>query len=111
MLDSRELDQLLAFQLRSPGEDELGQPNGAWTTVFSWWAKAVTFQSGETPAEGQMQARTPITFYGRYRTGFDVAMRILWRGVPYEMVGEPVDIGGAREKLRIEAVKGVRDGR
>jgi SPP1 family predicted phage head-tail adaptor len=106
-----EFDQRISFESRAPGEDELGQPNGAWAAVFSCWAKIVQEDAGEAFAEGQMQARTPATFYIRFRADINVAMRINWKGSYFEMVGEPIDSTGGRHTLAVVCVKGVRDGR
>jgi SPP1 family predicted phage head-tail adaptor len=105
------LDQRISFEQRQPGEDDLGQPSGAWVTAFSCWAKVSQTTSAETFSEGQMQARTPATFYIRFRTDIDVAMRINWKGSYFEMVGEPIDSTGGRHTLAVACVKGIRDGR
>ena len=110
-LGAGEFDQRITFEQRAAGEDELGQPSGAWGTVFQCWAKVTQDASGEVFVEGQMQARTPAKFFIRYRTDITVDMRISWRGSYFEMLGEPVDASGGKHTLVVSCVKGVRDGR
>ena len=53
----------------------------------------------------------PVTFRIRYRTGVHERMRVLWRGLPYELVGQPIDVKGAKVALDLPCVQGLGDGR
>jgi SPP1 family predicted phage head-tail adaptor len=53
MLSAGALDKRVTFRTRAPGEDGLGQPNGAWSTVDELWARVVPLRGREWLAAGQ----------------------------------------------------------
>lgn len=106
-----QLDQRLTLQSRSAGVDVLGQPSGAWATVATVWGRARPLRSRELFAAGQAQAVTDVEFTVRFRSDITPAWRVLWRGVPYDLTGAPIDIDGQRQWLELLAATGVRDGR
>lgn len=106
-----QLDQRLTLQARAAGVDVLGQPSGTWTTQATVWGRARPLRSRELFAAGQAQSVTDVEFTVRYRDDILPSWRILWRGVPYEMTGSPIDVDGQRQWLELLAATGVRDGR
>jgi SPP1 family predicted phage head-tail adaptor len=113
-LGAGELDQRIIFQQLSGGLDGLGQQGETWAdiaTVPTVWAKARPSRSAERFAAGQLQSIADVVFTVRYRADILPSMRILWRGEPYEIVGEPVDVGGMKNRLEISCLGGIRGGR
>lgn len=105
------LDQRITLQQRAAGVDVLGQAAGAWQTVAEVWARARPLRSRELFAAGSIGNVTDVEFTVRWRTGITAQMRVLWRGVPYDITGEPIDIDGQQQWMQLLAANGVRDGR
>jgi SPP1 family predicted phage head-tail adaptor len=105
------LTQRITLQSRAAGQDLLGQASGAWTTVGDVWARARPLRSRELFAAGQVQNVTDVEFTIRWRADVRTTWRVLWRGQPYDITGEPIDIDGQQQWLELLAANGVRDGR
>ncbi len=111
-LNAAELDQRVTLQQRATTvSNDLGEPVGAWADVATVWAKAEPLRGREFVAAAQLQQALDVKFTLRWRAGVTASMRLLWRGEPYEIVGEPIDVKGAQVKLELMCCKGVRDGR
>ena len=109
-----DFNQRITFQALAASEDSLGQPSGAWVDVATdptVWAKSAFISGRDLAAAGQLQATLDAKFIVRYRADVLPSWRVLWRGQPLDIVGEPADIDGAREWLSVACTKGVRDGR
>lgn len=106
-----QLDQRLTLQQRAAGVDAHGQPSGAWQTVATVWGRARPLRSRELFAAGQVQNVTDVEFTVRWRADVRSTWRVLWRGVPHDITGEPIDIDGQTQWLQLLAASGVRDGR
>jgi len=106
-----QFDQRLTLQRRNEGVDVLGQPSGSWQTIATVWGKARPLRSRELFAAGQVQNVSDVEFTLNYRTDVQNTWRVLWRGVPYDITGQPIDIDGQKTWLQLLAATGVRDGR
>jgi SPP1 family predicted phage head-tail adaptor len=103
------LDQRLTLQQQVAGVDALGQPVGGWVTVATVACRARPLRSRELFAGAAMQDIADTEFTIRYRTGITAAWRVLWRGVPYAITGQPIDIDGQKVWLQLLASSGIRD--
>ena len=106
-----QLDQRLTLQSRAAGVDVLGQASGAWADVATGGGRARPLRSREIFAAGQAQSVTDVEFTIRHRTDVTAAWRVLWRSVPHDITGAPIDVDGQRHWLELLATSGVRDGR
>jgi len=79
--------------------------------VVTAWSKVEPLQGREYFAAQQMQAVTNHRVTIRYRAGVLATWRVVWRGQPLEIVGDPIEVAGGREWLELMCVSGVRDGR
>jgi SPP1 family predicted phage head-tail adaptor len=111
ILHAGQLDQRLTLQQRNAGVDVLGQPSGAWQTVTTVWGKARPLRSRELFAAGAIQNISDVEFTINYRADVQHTWRVLWRGVPYDITGNPIDIDGQKVWLQLLAATGLRDGR
>lgn len=114
MLNAGPLDQRITFQQRVPTQTPAGEQTYTWANLASApevWAEANPVRGREFVAAAQMQADAPMSFRIRWRADITTAMRVLWRGLPYDIVAEPMDTRGAREELWLHCVGGIRDGR
>jgi SPP1 family predicted phage head-tail adaptor len=113
-LGAGDLDQQITFQQRAAGQNAHGQASGAWANVaglVNIRARVDTRPGQDAFGAGQEYTTAPVTFRVRYRTTINERMRIMWRGVAYEMTGPPINIQGANVALDITAVAGTGDGR
>lgn len=105
------LDQRIKLQARAGGVDVLGQASGAWQDVAEVWARARPLRSRELFAAGTVGSLADVAFTVRWRNDITAQMRVLWRGKPYGVTGEPIDVDGQQQWLEIMATSGARDGR
>lgn len=108
MIDPGELNQRITFLARVAGQDALGGPNGAWANVPTdpeVWAKSANVSSRDIAAVGLHQAGLDAKFIVRWRADVLPTWRVLWRGVPYRIVGEPAALSGGTEWLEIRCSK------
>lgn len=110
-ISAADLDQRLTLQQRNAGVDLLGQPSGSWATVTTVWGKARPLRSRELFAAGAIQDITDVEFTINYRADVASTWRVLWRGVPHDIIGQPIDIDGQKTWLQLLAATGLRDGR
>lgn len=80
-------------------------------TLSGIWAEATQIRARDIFGGGKEQLPVDVIFRLRWRDGITASHRVLWRGEPYEISGEPVDIDGRRVTLELNCIKGVRDGR
>ncbi len=110
-LSAGSLDQLVTLQARSSGADERGQERDTWVDVATnVWARVAPRRGRDYFAAAQEQATFDCTVLLRYRTDITPAMRVLWNGQPLELVGEPVNVGGAGVYLELLCVHSPRAG-
>lgn len=104
-----QLDQRLTLQSRAEGSDARGQASGAWTDVATVWGRARPLRSRELFAAGQVQNVSDVEFTIRWRADVRTTWRVLWRGVPHDITGEPIAVDGQQMWLQLLAATGVRD--
>lgn len=106
-----QLDQRLTLQQRNAGQDVLGNASGTWVEVATVWGRARPLRSRELFAAGQTQNVSDVAFTIRWRADVSTTWRVLWRGVPHDITGQPADVDGQQQWLEILASTGLRDGR
>lgn len=110
-LSAGALDQLVTLQARTVGQDERGQALETWADVATnVWARVAPRRGRDFFAAAQDQATVDCTVLLRHRTDLTAGMRVLWKGQPLDVVGEPVDVGGAGVYLELLCVHGTRAG-
>lgn len=103
-----QLNERITFQARAAGQDALGQANGAWANVATdpeVWARSAGVSSRDIAAGGMHAAGVDAKFLVRYRADVQPTWRVLWRGQPYRIVGEPAPVSGGTEWLEIRVTK------
>jgi SPP1 family predicted phage head-tail adaptor len=104
-------DNRITLQQRAPGANVLGERTGAWADVITVWASARPVRTRDRVAlAGAAITEMDVVFELDWRA-IDSAWRVVWRNEPYEIVGEPVDVRGAKRVLELNCTKGVRSGR
>jgi SPP1 family predicted phage head-tail adaptor len=109
LLNSGDLRHRLTLQSPPAGRDGAGARTGAWTTEGTVWGAAWPVSAREQLSAGQINSEVTVRFRIRYRDDVRASWRVLWRGVPHAIVGEPIDVGGERVALDLLALAGARD--
>lgn len=107
----RTLRHRITLQQRSATPDALGQESQTWSEVATVAANAEPLSGREFFAAGQTHAAAEVRFTIRRRTGVTPAMRVLWNGVPHDIVAPPIDLQGRGEYLELMCSSGIRDAR
>lgn len=110
-INAGDLDQRVTLQAPPAGRDGFGHRAGAWSDVATVWAAVWPIKGREWLAAGTMQSEATLRVRIRWRPAVTSDMRIVWRGQPYAIVGDPIDIGGARVVLELMCASGGRDAR
>lgn len=111
MIDAGRKDQRITFQRRSgEAQNEVGEQTDPFVDFAAMWAQAEPLRGREFFAVGQMQQAVDVRFRIDYREDLRDTDRIMWRGVPHQIVSM-LNVDGARHQLEIMALAGVRDGR
>lgn len=109
-INAGDLRERITLQSPPTGRDSLGQRSGAWVDESTVWAAAWPLSSRELLAAGQIQSEVTVRFRIRYRAGVLPSWRVLWRGVPHAIVGDPIDVQGRQVVLDLMCTAGIRDG-
>lgn len=115
-INAGDLDQFVTFQQRASGQNAHGQANGSWGNVsglVDLRARADTRQGGDSFGAGQDHATSQVTFRLRWSearwAAINPRMRVMWRGVPHEIVGEPINVKGADVAIDLMCIAGTGD--
>lgn len=95
------LDQRLALQQPGTTEDELGQVIDGYATVTTVWGSAAPLRGRELQAAAAAQSEATVRFRIRWRADVSRTWRVLWRGVAYAIVSDPIDVHGQRVALEL----------
>lgn len=99
-----ELNQRITFLARAAGQDDHGQPNGAWSPVATdptVWAKSAGVSSRDIAAAGGHQSSLDAKFIVRYRADVLPTWRVQWVGRVFEIVGTPAPVSGGTEWMEV----------
>lgn len=109
-LNAGSLDQRVTIQRRTAGQDSRGQAFDTWVDVAPVWASVRPRRGRDFFAAAQDQATFDCTVWIRYRADIFASDRLMWKGKPLDIVGQPVDVGGAGVMLELMCTQGVRAG-
>ena len=107
MLPAGLMNQRVTIQSPPTGEDALGQRIGTWSDLATVWAQALPLRGLEKQTADSTQTGAVVKFRLRYRSDITAAMRVTWRGVTYSIVGDPIDVDGARHTTELVCSSGV----
>lgn len=115
MINAGRMDQRITLQRRTTGVDALGQESTAWTDYATLWAGVTTKRGREYFAAGEVRGEAAIAVRIRYRpdviTLGSGALRLVYRGQPYDITEPPQDVDGQRAAIDLFCTTGARDGR
>ena len=109
---SGDLNQLIQIQQRDPSINALREQSKGWIDYGNpIWARAMPLRVRDRFSANQINGEIDTVFRVRWRKDITNKMRIVWNGVPYDIKGDPKNVGGKNKWLDIECTSGVRDGR
>lgn len=100
------MDQRVTLRAPSASEDALGQRVAGWSDVCTVWARAQPLRGREFLAASASQSEATVRFGLRYRAGVTSAMQVVWGGVAYAIVGQPIDVDGGKHTLELMCTAG-----
>lgn len=109
LINAADLRHRLTLQSPPTAVDAMGRRTGVWNDERTVWGAAWPIRGREWFEAGQVQSDVSVRFRIRWREGVLPSWRVLWRGVAYAIVGEPIDVEGARVALDLMCTSGERD--
>ena len=85
-ISAGELRHRLQFQRHTTVENENGVPISTWATAFTVWGAARDVSGKEFFEAAAHKMEDVVTFTIRARSDVDTAMRIMFRGKPFEII-------------------------
>lgn len=94
MIHAGKLRHVITYQVKTQALDEYGGPVETWATFTTVRAAVAPLIGKDMIASMASQSTAEARVNHRYVAGITSAMRILWDGVAYEIVGQPADVHG-----------------
>lgn len=108
-MESGLLNRRITFQRKSATRDEFGGLSDNWSDVVTVWARVVPLRGQELFVAQQTIAENTHNFYIRYRTDVTSAMRIVYQGLPFDILSL-TDVEDRRRELQILTKQGLSHG-
>lgn len=109
-INAGDLRERITLQSPPVGRNAVGGRSGDWVDEATVWAAAWPVSAREMLAGGQITSEVSVRFRIRYRAGVLPSWRVVWRGVAYAIVGDPIDVQGRQVALDLMCSGGIRDG-
>lgn len=109
LIESGKLRQRVTVQRRDVTQNEFGEQATTWATVATLWAEVVDRSGSQIFKAEQQINETHTRVRIRYRADITPAMRVVYRGVNYD-VAAVLDLTGDRNFLELTCVRGKNDG-
>lgn len=94
MIRAGKLRQVITYQAKTQSLDEYGGPVETWADYATVRAAVAPLIGKDAVTSMASQSTAEARVNHRFVTGITSAMRILWNGVAYEIVGEPANVHG-----------------
>lgn len=105
-VSAADLSERITIQTRVTTQDAVGQESQAWGSDLLVWAAARPTTGREYVSAGAVQSTANVVFTIRFRPGLTSAMRVLWRGAPFDVVAPPTDVDGGRHTIELTCTGG-----
>lgn len=106
---SGDLRHKIALQAQTNAQDPVtGEMVRTWATVAETWAQIVPMSGREFIAAAAEQSEVQGRMVIRYRDGVDASMRVLYRGMYYNILAVLPDMESGKEHLTLMTSAGVR---
>lgn len=105
MIRAGKLRQVITYQAKTQTVDEYGGPVEAWADFATVRASVAPLIGKDLMASMAAQSTAEMRINHRYLAGVTSAMRIVWEGSEYEIVGEPANVHGLSREIEVYARK------
>ena len=105
MIRAGKLRQVITYQSKAQALDEYGGVTETWTDFATVRASVAPLIGKDLLASMAAQSTAEMRINHRYLQGITSAMRIVWDGVDYEIVGEPANVHGLSREIEVYARK------
>ena len=105
MISAGKLRQSITYRIKTFTVDEYGGPVEAWADFATVRASVAPLIGKDMVASMAAQSTAEMRVNHRYLSGITSAMRLVWNGVEYEIVGEPANVHGLGRELEVMARK------
>ena len=93
-INARRFRHVITYQSKAQSLDEYGGVTETWATFATVRAAVAPLIGKDMIASMAAQSTAEARINHRYLAGITSAMRILWDGATYEIVGEPANVHG-----------------
>jgi SPP1 family predicted phage head-tail adaptor len=110
MTAAGDLNHRIRIERQVKTENTRGEVVYTWALHATVWAQVSPMNATrgrELVAASQVQSEITTRFRIRYREGIDETMRIIWRGVQYDIKAPPGEVQGGRTWVDLMAKAGV----
>lgn len=105
MIRAGKLRHVIAYRAKTQTVDEYGGPVEAWVDFATVRASVAPLIGKDMLASMAAQSTAEMRINHRYLAGVTSAMRILWNGDEYEIIGEPANVHGLSREIEVMARK------
>lgn len=105
MIRAGKLRQVITYQSKAQALDEYGGVTETWTDFATVRASVAPLIGKDLLASMAAQSTAEMRINHRYLPGITSAMRIVWDGAGYEIVGEPANVHGRSREIEVYARK------
>ena len=109
MTDPGNYNYRLVLQTKVVTRDAIGGDVVSWVERMVVWGSAEPLQGAELLSAQQIQAEMAVRFRIYYRKHVAPTWRVLWEGVPYDVLSV-IDTNGEHWELQLMCATGMRDG-
>lgn len=99
------LRQVITYKSKTVTTDAYGGPVEAWADFATVRASVAPLIGKDMMASMAAQSTAEMRINHRYLPGITSAMRIMWDGAEYEIVGEPANVHGLSREIEVYARK------
>ena len=105
MIRAGKLRQVITYQAKTVTTDAYGGPVETWSDFATVRASVAPLIGKDMMASMAAQSTAEMRINHRYLPGITSAMRIMWDGAEYEIVGEPANVHGLSREIEVYARK------
>ena len=105
MIRAGKLRQVITYRVKTQTVDEYGGPVEAWSDFATVRASVAPLIGKDMLSSMAAQSTAEMRINHRYLAGVTSAMRIVWEGSEYEIVGEPANVHGLSREIEVLARK------
>lgn len=103
MIMSGKLRQVITYQTKTSTVDAYGGPVETWSDFATVRASVAPLIGKDMMASMAAQSTAEMRINHRYLAGVTSAMRIVWEGSEYEIIGEPANVHGLSREIEVLA--------